>query len=274
MSLRRRIMDILQRSELSAHEKIVGIVILLHADKEGVAWPGTATLLRLTSIKRKETVFAATAGLEADGVLVRERRAGAATRYRFLPMHVIDSVIEAYNEQKTGTENRTGTVSDTSTENRTSTETRTGTVDVGNRYGLCGSTGTENRTLTNIEQVERESTPSRQALSSGSSSLRQGSEQSESSAPTVSGPHFNGVGFVVRPGVYIPHATIEAWRVQFPNLNIRNKVERLGRTLAAKNPTFWGLQDPEAWMRLILEEDNSKAVPPPTKKPAMQTFKR
>jgi len=155
VSLRRRIMDILQRNSLSAHEKIVGIVILLHADKEGVAWPGTATLLRLTSIKRKETVYAATEALEEDGVLVREKRMGTTTRYRFLPMQVIDAVVDAYQERRTSTENRTSTANGTSTENRTGTENRTSTVDAQNQYGLCDRTSTENRTLTIIEQEEQ-----------------------------------------------------------------------------------------------------------------------
>lgn len=129
------------------------------------------------------------------------------------------------------------------------------------------------------EREERETPPpsgqtlSRQALPSGPTSFRQGSEQSESSAPIVSGPHFNGVGFVVRPGVHIRHETIESWRAQFPNLNIRLKVEQLGMWLGRQaKHDHWGLQHPEDWMRTKLAEEAAQAKA--AAKPKMQTFKR
>lgn len=64
--------------------RMVLLVIADHADERGVAWPGYATILRMSGYTGRETVAAALRNLEELGELTIERadRLGKANRYR------------------------------------------------------------------------------------------------------------------------------------------------------------------------------------------------
>lgn len=100
-----RIMDILDRADLTAMQKCAGIGLVCLAERNWTAKATRHDLQRMTSAKDKETVFRATKALRAKGVIEKVSERGQAGCYNIIPPKVVDAVIEAYEDLKSGRHN-------------------------------------------------------------------------------------------------------------------------------------------------------------------------
>lgn len=95
-----RIVEILDRDDLTATQKCVGIALVATSDQTGSCTLGRTDLARMASAKDKTTIFAATERLEND-LVEKIKTPGKANTYRIIPKHVVDGVMEALNDLKT-----------------------------------------------------------------------------------------------------------------------------------------------------------------------------
>jgi hypothetical protein len=96
------IQSVLDRGDLTAAQKCVGVGLIVAADKEWVSEVGTEDLKRMASIKDRETVFNATKRLDDLGVVSKQSKRGQAGRFSILPPRIVTAVIAAYEETKSG----------------------------------------------------------------------------------------------------------------------------------------------------------------------------
>ena len=102
-------LDAAERLDLSARAAHVLLVIAVHADRFGVAWPSVARLAGLAR-RHRSNVLLALAELERAGALAVERRHGRASRYR-LP--ILDVLSTTGSASATGAADATGSASAT-----------------------------------------------------------------------------------------------------------------------------------------------------------------
>ena len=95
-----RIRYLLERSDLTAAQKCVGIGIVVTADREWVSEAKTADLMRMASAKDRDTVFRATKALgDKDiGIIEKAMTRGQSGKFRVLPPRIVEAVIEAFDE--------------------------------------------------------------------------------------------------------------------------------------------------------------------------------
>lgn len=96
------IQSILERADLTAAQKCIGAGIVLEADREWVAEVKTPTLQGYASAKDRETVFRATRELDRKGVVSKSSARGQTGKFTVLPPRVIEAIVEAYDEMKSG----------------------------------------------------------------------------------------------------------------------------------------------------------------------------
>lgn len=92
------IRSILDRHELTAHQKCIGAMMVLQADKEWSAEIKTAELAKAASVTDRETVFRATKKLDHLGIISKQSARGQAGKFRVLPPKIVDAVVEAFAE--------------------------------------------------------------------------------------------------------------------------------------------------------------------------------
>src|SRR5690606_8842858 len=90
------------REDMSAVQKCVGAQIILDADRDWSSRVKTGVLKRAASVKDRETVFRATRFLDSSGVISKESGRGQAGRFMVLPPSVMQAVVEAYSDLKSG----------------------------------------------------------------------------------------------------------------------------------------------------------------------------
>lgn len=69
---------------LSIPAKLVGCVLIEHADRDGVAWPSLPWIGTCAGLRSRHTVLKGMEELERRGLLGVERRAGCVNRYRLV----------------------------------------------------------------------------------------------------------------------------------------------------------------------------------------------
>jgi hypothetical protein len=89
-------------TDITSAQKCVGIAIVVLAAKDGITAIGTRELQACASAKDRETVFRATKKLQELSFIRKESERGQGGRYKVLPRRVIDAIVEAYEEQKSG----------------------------------------------------------------------------------------------------------------------------------------------------------------------------
>jgi hypothetical protein len=97
-----RIQAIVEREDLTAAQKCIGVGIVVKANRDGVSEVKTRELQQFASAKDRETVFRATATLHSKEVIEKANRPGQSGRYNVLPARVVEAITEAYRELKTG----------------------------------------------------------------------------------------------------------------------------------------------------------------------------
>lgn len=91
---------ILERTDLTAAQKCVGIKIVVESDKEWGAEVNTETLRTAASVKDRETVFRATRTLDQIGIISKSSTRGQTGHYTVLPPRIVSSIIDAYEDLK------------------------------------------------------------------------------------------------------------------------------------------------------------------------------
>jgi hypothetical protein len=98
--------SILNRTDLSSTQKVLAVSIAVEANPEWEAEMRNGDLARMVSIRKRETLYAATQVLIDKGIISKDTRNGYANSYRILPPYVIESVIAEYKARATPTPNR------------------------------------------------------------------------------------------------------------------------------------------------------------------------
>jgi hypothetical protein len=93
-----RIEAIIERKDLSAAQKCVGVGIVVKADRDGVAEAKTQELMDFASVKDRETVFRATKTLHDKEIVEKANKKGQSGRYNVMPPKVIEAIIAARDE--------------------------------------------------------------------------------------------------------------------------------------------------------------------------------
>jgi hypothetical protein len=93
---------IVERTDLTSAQKCVGVGLIVTADREWTSFAKTEDLRRMASVKDRETVFAATRTLDQKGIVSKEAKRGQAGKYTVLPPSVVDAIVDAYEQKKTG----------------------------------------------------------------------------------------------------------------------------------------------------------------------------
>lgn len=263
---------VLLATDLTLPEKVTLIFIRACQNADGQAFPSVSLIAEALGGSKRSTVQQYLRKLQEEGFVERQQRDGKSTVYT-LPPNVMDAVIKAYLESSRQHKPAPPAGAPQPATARGAPPPK---VLLPGEQGCSsqGSTTCSSQGSTKEEKERRYLKEEGRAPLFGNTLSRQKEEQTgESSAPIVSGPHFNGVGFVVRPGVYVRHEAIEAWRSQYPHLNVKLKVEQLGMWLGRQaKHDHWGLQHPEDWMRTKIAEEAAQAKA--AAKPKMQTFKR
>jgi hypothetical protein len=95
-----RIREVLDM-DITAHQKCVGVGIIVEADSDGIAAElSTKRLQTFASVSDRETVYRATRVLEDKDVTKAIKVKGKPNSYRILPSNVVDAIVEAYNQSK------------------------------------------------------------------------------------------------------------------------------------------------------------------------------
>jgi hypothetical protein len=96
-----RIREVLDM-DITAHQKCVGVGIIVEADADGIAAElSTKRLQTFASVSDRETVYRATRVLEDKEVTKAIKVKGKPNSYRVLPPAVMEAIVEAYNQVKT-----------------------------------------------------------------------------------------------------------------------------------------------------------------------------
>jgi hypothetical protein len=98
-----RIQQLLERNDLTAAQKCVGIGIVTSADQDGNAHITTPQLQTFSSSKDRDTVFRATKKLTEVNFVKKTSSWGKAGVFQVLPSDVIQAVADAFHERQTGT---------------------------------------------------------------------------------------------------------------------------------------------------------------------------
>ncbi len=98
-----RIRSIGRRQDLTLIQKYIALWIVIEATRDGVAEISTADLMSAASLKRRDTVFAATKVLRSQGIIDRASGSGQSGRFTVLPERVVAAVTEAYVAATSGT---------------------------------------------------------------------------------------------------------------------------------------------------------------------------
>lgn len=98
-----RIQQLLERNDLTAAQKCVGIGIVTSADQDGNAHITTPQLQTFSSSKDRDTVFRATKKLAEVNFVKKTSSWGKAGVFQVLPSDVIQAVADAFHERQTGT---------------------------------------------------------------------------------------------------------------------------------------------------------------------------
>jgi hypothetical protein len=85
---------------LTSAEKCLAIAITVLADKSGETVIGFSDMQRITSTKRRDSVFKIKKNLEDAGFILKTNAPGQANHYRIMPDHVMESIAEAYTQQR------------------------------------------------------------------------------------------------------------------------------------------------------------------------------
>lgn len=93
---------ILQRTDLTSAQKCVGLWLVIQSDKDWTSEARTSDLQQAASAKDRETVFRATRDLDAKGIIAKASGRGQGGKYTILPPRVVDAVVEAYDDLKSG----------------------------------------------------------------------------------------------------------------------------------------------------------------------------
>lgn len=108
-----RIEAIIERVDLTAAQKCVGVGIVVKADRDGVAEAKTQELMTFASVKDRETVFRATKTLHEKEVVEKANKPGQSGRYNVLPPRVIEAIIAAHDKLQSGRSKPDGTEDET-----------------------------------------------------------------------------------------------------------------------------------------------------------------
>jgi hypothetical protein len=96
-----RIREVLDM-DITAHQKCVGVGIIVEADADGIAAElSTKRLQTFASVSDRETVYRATRVLEDKEVTKAIKVKGKPNSYRVLPPAVMEAIVKAYNQVKT-----------------------------------------------------------------------------------------------------------------------------------------------------------------------------
>lgn len=90
------VQTILRRVDLSTTQKVLAISIAVEANPAWEAEMRNGDLARMVSVRKRETLYAATQVLIDKGIISKETRIGHANSYRILPPYVIEAVIAEY----------------------------------------------------------------------------------------------------------------------------------------------------------------------------------
>lgn len=104
---------IIQREDLTAAQKCVGVGIVVKADKNGVSEAKTHELQRFASVSDRETVFRATRRLHEGQIIEKANRPGQAGRYNIIPLEVTEAVEKAFHELQSSRAKADGMDADT-----------------------------------------------------------------------------------------------------------------------------------------------------------------
>lgn len=95
-----RIREVLEM-DITAHQKCVGVGIIVEADTDGIAAElSTKRLQTFASVSDRETVYRATKVLKEEQVAEAIKVKGKPNSYRVLPSSVVDAIVDAYNHAK------------------------------------------------------------------------------------------------------------------------------------------------------------------------------
>lgn len=95
-----RIREVLEM-DITAHQKCVGVGIIVEADTDGIAAElSTKRLQTFASVSDRETVYRATKVLKEEQVAEAIKVKGKPNSYRVLPSSVVDAIVDAYNYAK------------------------------------------------------------------------------------------------------------------------------------------------------------------------------
>ena len=97
-----RIESIIERGDLTAAQKCIGVGIVVKANRDGVAEAKTQELMNFASVRDRETVFRATKILHELEVLEKANKPGQTGRYNVLPPKVIDAIVAAHEAFQSG----------------------------------------------------------------------------------------------------------------------------------------------------------------------------
>lgn len=98
-----RIQQMLERTDLTAAQKCVGIGIVTSADQDGNAHITTPQLQTFSSSKDRDTVFRATKKLAEVNLVKKTSSQGKAGVFQVLPSDVIQAVADAFHDRRTDT---------------------------------------------------------------------------------------------------------------------------------------------------------------------------
>ena len=90
-----RIEAIIERVDLTAAQKCVGVGLVVKADRDGIAEAKTQELMTFASVKDRETVFRATRTLDEKEIVEKANKKGQSGRYNVMPTKVIEAIIAA-----------------------------------------------------------------------------------------------------------------------------------------------------------------------------------
>ena len=96
------IRGIIERMDLTSPQKCIGVGIVLSADREWTAEVNTASLQQFASAKDRETVFRATKALDQKAIISKANVRGQGGKYTVMPPSILEAIIEAYGELKSG----------------------------------------------------------------------------------------------------------------------------------------------------------------------------
>jgi hypothetical protein len=90
-----RIEAIIERDDLTAAQKCVGVGIVVKADRDGIAEAKTQELMNFASVKDRETVFRATKTLDDKEIIEKANKKGQSGRYNVMPAKVVEAIMAA-----------------------------------------------------------------------------------------------------------------------------------------------------------------------------------